>query len=717
MMRRDYLSDFSNFLASDLDQLARETKERWQVNCEWVLATLGAAPGLGHVTTFNSTKFEKLKSLGARDVLREYVPHAHRHGIHVLGYINMHWYSYEFAKAHPGWEQIMEDGVVYGRKHPLYGGGTTFCVNSPWRDWAFEMIREVMQTGVDGCFLDGPVIFRGACYCVHCRKQFRAATGSRRLPKFDDWADPLWKRFGAFRADSWARFMKDAQAAAREVNPDAVIFLNGGGFSAHNIKNGYDVERLEPYQSFSGSEEFFHCHGNYLSPFRALNLARFLSAGTKPGVVFSHHGLSTWHYVPLPVAEMTTALAQTVAGGSNTWFAIFSPAMERNRADALAPFESAGKFIAECDPYTTANESAAETAVLLSSRTGYGYVTRHAGLCRDIGSGREVGLYLDSGSGSKPGNATQRREASVEILEHENEGCLDALNHAHVPARILWDGGLSDEALRRIKVLVLPNVACLSEDQIAAIQRFVRNGGGLVATFESGVYDEWGEPVARNEWQRFLGIARIEGVFLPSRTEDYLSLTRPLDGIPAHSLIPRPVNALAIRPTHDADVLALYWNPINKAYTLPRGISKYAAILSARRGKGRVVYIASPLFESFDRFHIGVHKDLARALVQLAAGRAGLQVETNAPGSLAIEVRSQPGRLLVHLVNVTSDMKRPMGEIIPLRDIEIRLRAPRFHSARCLRSGKTLRLQQAGGHVRFQVPVIPDYEIVLLSKR
>jgi hypothetical protein len=276
---------------------------------------------------------------------------------------------------------------------------------------------------------------------------------------------------------------------------------------------------------------------------------------------------------------------------------------------------------------------------------------------------------------------------------------------------------LSSENLRGLNVLVLPNAACLSQKQRSAIQRFVRNGGGLVTTFESGMYDEWGKPDEQKSWLRFLGIERVAGVFVPSRTEDYLTLDRPLDNLPSDTLIPRPVNALAVRPTRDADVLGRYLNPINKSYALPKGVSDYPAVLVSRRGRGRVVYCASPLFESFDRFHIDAHKDLARALVRLATGRKGLQVETNAPGSLAIEVRSQPGRTLVHLVNVTSDMKRPMGIIVPLRDVEIRVRAPKAKRARCLRSGTPLRLSSHGGIVHLRVPVVSDYEIVALETR
>ncbi|MBI4024733.1 MAG: hypothetical protein HY360_07100 [Verrucomicrobia bacterium] len=714
MMRRDYVSDFRPFIQANLDSLARKAREHWQVNCEWVMATPGCAPGTAHLTLFNTPRFEKMPGIGAHDLLREYLPHVRRHGIHLLAYVNMHWYSYEFADTHPDWEQLLEDGTAYGHKHPLYGGGTTLCVNSPWRDWAFEMIREVMRTGVDGCFLDGPVVYPGACYCKYCRRLFKIAAQSSRLPKFGDWNHPLWKRFADFRAGSWARFMCDAQAAAREIHPGAVMFLNGGGFSSHNLSCAYDAARMESCQTFTGSEQFFHCADGYDSPYKTLNLARFLSAGKNPGVVFTHHGLSTWHYAPLPPAEMSTALAQTVAGGSNTWFAVFHEAIKKDAREALAPLETTGGFIADCDPYVTGDRSAAETAVLISNRTLYYYLTRHHGLCRDVGSGREAGLVVEQGGTQQKGDLRQRREVSAEILDHENQGCLDVCNFAHVPARILWDDHLISEKLRGVKVLLLPNAACLAQKQLAAIERFVRNGGGLVAAFEAGMYDEWGDPMSRQNWLRFLGIERIKGVFVPSRTEDYLTLTTPLDNIPADSLIPRPVHGLAVRAADDAKALAYYLNPINKAYTQPKGVSDYPAILATRRGKGCVVYLASPLFDAFDRFHIDAHKDLARALIRLAAGRIGLQVETDAPGSLAIEVREQKGRTLVHLVNVTSDMKRPMGQIVPLYDVPIAMRS-KATRAKCLRSGQPLRLKRKGNRVCFRVPKIRDYEIVVLS--
>lgn len=39
-------------------------------------------------------------------------------------------------------------------------------------------------------------------------------------------------------------------------------------------------------------------------------------------------------------------------------------------------------------------------------------------------------------------------------------------------------------------MLLLPNAACLSEEHMEVIRRFVENGGGLVASFRTSLYDE-----------------------------------------------------------------------------------------------------------------------------------------------------------------------------------------------------------------------------------
>ena len=74
------------------------------------------------------------------DFLKQYVPEAHKRGIKVLIYFDVHWYSDRFGEKHPDWRQIREDGKPLDG---VYNNGTSFCVNGPWRKWCFQEWRLV----------------------------------------------------------------------------------------------------------------------------------------------------------------------------------------------------------------------------------------------------------------------------------------------------------------------------------------------------------------------------------------------------------------------------------------------------------------------------------------------------------------------------------------------------------------------------------------------
>jgi hypothetical protein len=66
-----------------------------------------------------------------------------------------------------------------------------------------------------------------------------------------------------------------------------------------------------------------------------------------------------------------------------------------------------------------------------------------------------------------------------------------ALIEARMPFEMLHDRTL--DRVDRFKLLLLPNIAALSNEQCAQIRRFVENGGSVLATYETSLYDEKGE--------------------------------------------------------------------------------------------------------------------------------------------------------------------------------------------------------------------------------
>jgi hypothetical protein len=711
MMRLDYIDRLARMREVDLDALARSKAEEWHINCEWVIGTPGTAPGLGNFVTFDTPKFEKYPALGDFDLIREYLPHARKYGIHVLAYINAHWFSYEFADANPGWEQLLADGTPYGRVSPLYGCGTTFCVNSGWRDWAQDLMVEVMKTGIDGIFLDGPVVYPGCCYCPSCRVKFQARFGAQ-IPPAEDWASDGWKDFIEFREDSMAEFLADCRSSMKSVNPDGVIFLNGGSWHAGAWRVARDIEKVGEFEDFNGAEAFFH-PGPRNHPLHFWSLAaKHLVAGGKPAVVFSHHALGSWHYVPLPPIETQLAIAQTVACGANPWIAIFDYALDGNRELALQPVREIQGFLEKHEDHYAGSESAADIALLYSRQTSTYYISALEDLYGEQGSGQERDLIADIGPGKKIVDWRKRKQICDELHGNTYLGYFTVLAREHIPFDVILDKDLSVEGLSKYRVLILPNAACLSDPQIEAVKAFVEKGGGILAEFETGWYDERGRRRPENPLGRLLGVDSIEDLMPPAAGEEYIRVKTPMPSFNEGQLIARPQFSIKITPflplTHHSSLI--FMERIGQLYSALKGETDYPALVTS----SQAVYLPALVGEFYARYRMWEYQALIGNAVRSLYSKP-LPLQADCPQTVEIELRRQPGRLLIHLVNNTGDMQRPMSEIIPLRDIRINIQSGPVKRVHTLWSRADLAFTQEDGIVRFALPNLGLYEVVVLE--
>jgi hypothetical protein len=76
----------------------------------------------------------------------------------------------------------------------------------------------------------------------------------------------------------------------------------------------------------------------------------------------------------------------------------------------------------------------------------------------------------------------------------------------HLPITVINDWNLNSEDLARYKLLILPNAACLDDAQVTAIGQFVRAGGGLVASLDTSLFDEYGNPREKFALGEVLGV-------------------------------------------------------------------------------------------------------------------------------------------------------------------------------------------------------------------
>ena len=79
------------------------------------------------------------------------------------------------------------------------------------------------------------------------------------------------------------------------------------------------------------------------------------------------------------------------------------------------------------------------------------------------------------------------------LVELPWRGITQALVRARIPYLPVHADHIDRDAAQ-FSVLVLPNLGAMSDAQVASVRRFVERGGGLLATGESSLFNEWGDP-------------------------------------------------------------------------------------------------------------------------------------------------------------------------------------------------------------------------------
>lgn len=634
---------------------------------------------------FQSSVAEKVPA----DLLGPYLGTAHRAGIRVLVYMNVHWLRADFAGKHPDWLQLKRDGKVID---DVYGRGMSPCVNSPgYRAYSFQAIRDLARYPIDGVFLDGPIFISSGCFCSACREKFRASCGSD-LPSKEDWEDTAWKRFIEFRYDSITDYLRDARAALKEVRPEAIIYMNGQGLWP-SWPNGRDNRRLAAHQDIVGAEGGFlgGVLGN-VPLWKPAMSAKLLEtqAGGKPTVIFSagHHcGFDRYTISP---AETALLYAGTVAHGASPWYGLYFD--DTGTAGPLST-GALNRFIRANEPYLAGTTSAADVALMWSARTA-DYYRATVPVTDFTQDGEKLTKQIKAGDHYKAFS-----------------GYFEALTRSHVPFDVLDERGV-EENLDRYACLVLPNAACLSDRLAGIVRGWVEKGGLLVSSFETSFYDEWG---ARRQAPALADLFGVKPVSIEGRCAlDFFDRGEGdcFEGID-QGFIPSPPFRMLCEATTGTG-LGFYRERLPARYQpLPR-LSKHPAIVENGVGRGRSVYFAGNLEEAYLEFHFEEHERLMAAPIRRWVAPL---VVTDAPSTVEVVLRrlAKRRRLVVHLINYTGEMVRPLRSILPVRNVRVTLpRVGKVASAKTLVKAGPIRCSQKGG-VSFLIKEVGIHEVIVLE--
>lgn len=633
----------------------------------------------------------KLAATPHADYLGPYLREAQKHGIRTFIYFNVHYYSMRFALEHPDWREIRQNGQPLDG---VYDTGASFCVNTPWRDWVFQVIRDLSEYPIDGIFYDGPIYRPDTCYCKYCRAKFRQRYGTDMPPKDVRTGKPFGQLL-AFQADSIANFLRDTRTILKSKNPNCALYMNGGVRGA-NWATARLNRVLVKEQDLLGSEGGFIGGDLTRVPLWKPGLtARLLEteAEGKPRVIFSAASHKPWTFSLLPDPELQLLYADTIANGASVWMGITPFEFEQPEMKSLTVMN---RFLANNAEYYVKTQSAARVAVVWSDITANFYAASSAQLID----------YSPTASRTDIGN-----------VDGEFAGITESLLRAHIPFDVLDDVALESSPLDRYDAIFLPNVACMSGSISSRLESYVRSGGKLVADFETSRYDETG--VLRKDFalSNAFGASAKPKVAGPRRWDFMQPVRREtlLEGL-NREFIPSPSYYVPVT-AKPGDVLLRYTQPLAGPYDGVPKLSDDAAAVLNHLGQGSVVYFSGDIGNTIAKFHT---PELIELLTNAARQMATPPVLVeNAPGSVEIVVRTQNDhrRTLVHLVNFTGEMTRPIRHILPISNVQLTLSSG-IHASRAftLWDHQTVKLSRnSSGQLQAVIPRLNEYEVLVLE--
>lgn len=136
-------------------------------------------------------------------------------------------------------------------------------------------------------------------------------------------------------------------------------------------------------------------------------------------------------------------------------------------------------------------------------------------------------------------------------------------------------------------------------------------------------------------------------------------------------------------------------------------------------GRGRVAYLAADVDRRFAQDYLPDHGDLLAAIVRWAVSDE-MPVRVEGAGLIDVHVYRQPGRLVLHVVNLTSagTWRTPVHELINVGPLRIRVRLPagvRGDAVRSLVNGGRLAARVLDGWTSFEIASVSDHEVLVVE--
>jgi hypothetical protein len=390
----------------------------------------------------------------------------------------------DLLTAHPEWQIRKGDAL----EKSDFG-----CLLSPFGDALVDLLVErIKEYDIDGYQFDG--WYQATyCRCPGCKERYKKETGLE-IPKFDQ-ADPAYLKYLMWRDEKLLQRMEQLRKAARAAKPDAVL-VQWNNNDCGGSYPSWMPEALNCVSDWTNKEwwDAHDCTNMWLIK-RLRGSSGDRPAGVQP-YMFMRHGIDiqsgVYHGSSCPIEEVLYRMHKVMVLGSipiiwpgarSGWTDEDSMRVSRDLADFLPYIHETGtvKYALCIDSYTT--------------------------------------LQMQR---------TNKREDVEEHVTAHRGGTIRALVEEHIPFDVASEHNITAAKLAQYKVVILPNYMSMPPRIADLLRDYVKKGGGLVATYETSLYDEWGKRLPEFALSDLFGATYISSAPVRACRVDYTRNTHPV---------------------------------------------------------------------------------------------------------------------------------------------------------------------------------------------
>ena len=622
---------------------------------------------------FNTQAFpERRHTYMTRNLLKEQIEACHARNIRVPIYLTVQWDHFT-ANEHPEWLAVDEKGCILGTPPFEAGFYRELCVNSPYVDTFLKPhVQEVLERlPVDGIFFD--IVRPLECSCRYCRAKME----EQDLEPVNAEAR---RQFGLQTINN---FKRDMTRFVRQFNEECTIFYNAShiGPRHRSVADAYTHFELESLPS--GGWGYLHFP-------MTIRYARNLGIDCLGMTGKFHTSWGDFHSFKNESALQYECFQMLALGA------------KCSIGDQLHP---SGKI---------------DQHVYNLIGSVYSEVEKKEPWCMGAKAVTEIGVFTPE-------------EFLYDVDRLTLPPALMGITRMLEESAHQFDIIDSASDLSGYKVVVLPDNIPVSDELAGKIEAYLADGGGLIASFESGMDAEKSEFALKalgvklkSEGPRDLNGELVRGKpFLRGDYAEYVLPTSPIGkGLPETEHV-MYIRGMDVEAKSGAEVLVNkvppYFDRTYKHFCSHRQTPSSSQIGGPAVVKnGRAIYFANPIFSEYNGVAPRWDKQMFLNALDLLLPEP--LVRHDGPTTLQVAVNGQAdeNHWVVHLLHYIPERRSQsidiIEDVIPLYNVEVSVKVPRkVRAVTRVPEQEALAYEQKGGRVEFVLPELVGHQMVALD--